>query len=57
VVVVQFAELLRGSPYAAETSLNDLRIRANHLSAQLPNDPDMAEFAGLVSQAMQITEW
>ncbi len=53
VVVAQFAELLRHSPYAQETSMNDLRVRADRLSAQIPGDPDVAEFAHLVGQAAQ----
>jgi len=57
VVVAQFAELLRYSPYAQGTSLNDLRIRADRLAVQIPNDPDVAEFAQLVNRAMQIRGW
>ncbi len=57
VVVAQFAELLRRSPYAEGTSLNDIRIRADRLSVQLPEDPDVAEFAQLVSRAAQISGW
>jgi len=57
VVVAQFAELLRYSPYAQGTSLNDLRIRADRLAVQIPNDPDVAEFAQLVNRAMQISGW
>ena len=56
VVVAQFAEILRRSPYADGTSLNDLRVRADRLAAQI-NDPDVAEFAQLVTRAMQISGW
>jgi hypothetical protein len=55
--VAQFAEVLRHSPYAKGTSLNDLRVRADRLSVQLGNDPDVVEFAGLVSRAMQVSGW
>jgi Ca-activated chloride channel homolog len=57
VVVAQFAELLRHSPYAQETNLNDLRVRAERLSAQIPSDPDISEFARLVGQAAQTSGW
>ncbi|HKZ69200.1 MAG TPA: hypothetical protein VJ020_03920 [Anaerolineales bacterium] len=56
-VVAQFAELLRYSPYAQGTSLNDLRIRADRLSVQLAHNPDVVEFAQLVNQATRITGW
>jgi Ca-activated chloride channel family protein len=54
VLVVQFAEILRRSPYAQGTSLNDMRVRADRLAIQLPGDPAVAEFAGLVSRAQQL---
>ncbi len=57
VVVAQFAEVLRQSPYAEGATLNDLRTRADRLSVQLPEDPDVAEFAQLVSRATQISGW
>jgi Ca-activated chloride channel family protein len=57
VVVAQFAELLRHSPYAYGTDLNDIRVRADRLSAQLQGDPDVYEFAQLVQRATQISGW
>ncbi len=57
VVVAQFAELLRHSPYSAETNLNDIRVRAERLSTQLSNDSDVLEFAQLVTRATQISGW
>ena len=57
VVVAQFAELLRHSPYANGTDLSDIRVRAERLSAQLPGDPDVYEFAQLVGRATQISGW
>jgi Ca-activated chloride channel family protein len=57
VVVAQYAEVLRFSPYAAETDFNDLRIRAQRLSVQLPNDADVTEFAQLVERASQLSGW
>lgn len=56
VVAAQFAEVLRQSPYAEDTSLNDLRVRADRLAAQI-DDPDVAEFAQLVNRAAQISGW
>lgn len=57
VVVAQFAEVLRGNPYARETLLNDIRVRADRLSVQLSSDPDVVEFAQLVSRATQLKGW
>jgi Ca-activated chloride channel homolog len=57
VVVAQFAELLRHSPYSAETDLNDIRVRAERLSGQLSGDQDVWEFAQLVARATQINGW
>ncbi len=57
VAVAEFAEILRRSPYAQGTSLNDLRVRADRLSVQLSNDPDVVEFAQLVNQAAQLGGW
>jgi len=57
VVVAQFAELLRHSPYAEGTNLSDLRVRADRLSAQLQGDPDVYEFAQLVQHVTQISGW
>lgn len=54
VVVMQYAEVLRRSPWAQATNLNDLRIRAERLAAQLPRDADVAEFAELVAQVAQM---
>ncbi|MBI3242974.1 MAG: von Willebrand factor type A domain-containing protein [Chloroflexi bacterium] len=57
VVVSQYAELLRRSPYAAETTFDDLRIRSQRLAAQLPGDADVAELAQLVERASQLSGW
>jgi hypothetical protein len=57
VVVAQFAELLRHSPYSAETNLSDIRVRAERLSIQLSGDPNVLEFAQLVTRATQINGW
>lgn len=57
VVVAQYAEVLRYSPYAKETNFNDLRIRAQRLAVQLSGDADVAEFAQLVERASQLSGW
>ncbi|HNT25533.1 MAG TPA: von Willebrand factor type A domain-containing protein [Anaerolineales bacterium] len=50
----QFAELLRGSPWAAETSFGQLYNMAYPLLTSIPEDPDVVEFVNLLSRAAQI---
>ena len=50
VVVSQYAELLRGSPWAQDITLDDLVVRSERIAAQL-DDLDVAEFAELVDNA------
>ncbi|MGD2155649.1 MAG: von Willebrand factor type A domain-containing protein [Anaerolineales bacterium] len=59
VVVSQYAELLRRSPWAGETSIHHLVDHAYRLSSILFDDPEVLEFASLVSRASQIQalEW
>jgi Ca-activated chloride channel family protein len=57
VVVAQYAEVLRQSPWGQETSLRDLAGYAERLIPLLPNDPDVAEFAQLVARAATIRGW
>jgi Ca-activated chloride channel family protein len=60
VVVAQYAELLRLSPWSAGSSIGQVLQYAVHLSGMLPTDPDMSEFVTLVSRASQIQaliEW
>ncbi|MCI0397658.1 MAG: VWA domain-containing protein [Chloroflexi bacterium] len=54
VVVSQFAELLRYSYWAGDTSYSQLSVYAERLAAQIPYDEEVAEFAGLVAQAGQL---
>jgi len=54
VVVAQYADLLRHSPWAAGTSTSQLVNHAYRLSSILWDDADVSEFAGLVSRASQI---
>jgi Ca-activated chloride channel family protein len=54
VVVAQYADVLRHSPWAAGTSSQQLVQHAYHLSSILWDDTDVVEFANLVSRASQI---
>jgi len=54
VVVAQYAEMLRHSPWAAGASASQLVEHAYRLSSILWEDTEVTEFAGLVSRASQI---
>jgi hypothetical protein len=54
VIVAQYAELLRHSPWATGTSSQQLVDHAYRLSSLLWDDADVVEFASLVSRASQI---
>ncbi len=54
VIVAQYAELLRHSPWAAETSAAQLVDHAYRISSLLWDDTEVTEFASLVSRASQI---
>ncbi len=56
VVVMQYAEILRRSPYAEGYSMSDLKVRADRLAAQLKEDADVVEFAQLVNKAATINK-
>lgn len=53
VVVAQFAEILRHSPYT-NVSLSQLSNYADMIARALPNDKDVQEFTALVNQASRI---
>ncbi len=55
VTVAQYAELLRHSPWAQGTSFYDIFSHAARLAEALDGDPDVVEFASLVSRAAQIS--
>ncbi|MEA3349758.1 MAG: von Willebrand factor type A domain-containing protein, partial [Chloroflexota bacterium] len=57
VVAAQYAEILRQSPWAGETSLYQLADYIYSISAALPSDADVAEFANLVNRASQLQGW
>jgi Ca-activated chloride channel family protein len=54
VIVAQYAEMLRQSPWAAETYASQLVDHAYRISSILWEDTDVVEFASLVSRASQI---
>jgi Ca-activated chloride channel homolog len=54
VVVAQYAELLRHSYWAGDTTYAQLSAYAQRLAGQLAYDEDVAEFAGLVTRASQL---
>jgi Ca-activated chloride channel family protein len=54
VVVAQFAEVLRGSPWAGYTSLHSIGQYANRLVDRIPGDNDVSEFANLVARAARL---
>jgi Ca-activated chloride channel family protein len=51
VVVAEFAEVLRHSPWAAETNLSRLHSMAYELAAYFPGDAQVTEFVDLLGQA------
>jgi Ca-activated chloride channel homolog len=55
VVVAQYAEMLRLSPWAQNTTIRQLLDHAVRLAGLMPGDPAVNEFASLVSRASQIS--
>ncbi|MBN1147448.1 MAG: von Willebrand factor type A domain-containing protein [Anaerolineales bacterium] len=54
VVVAQYAEQLRLSPWAVDSSIGQILQHAVRLAGLLPGDSEVSEFASLVSRASQI---
>jgi hypothetical protein len=54
VIVAQYAELLRHSPWATGTSTQQLVNHAYRLSSLLWDDADVTEFASLFNRASQM---
>jgi len=54
VVVAEYAEILRGSYWAQDSTLGAVLEEAQAVSNLLPEDPDVAEFVELVRTANQI---
>jgi hypothetical protein len=56
VVVAQYAEILRGSPWVRASSIDQVLEHAFRIAGLLPENPEVSEFAALVSRASQIRE-
>jgi Ca-activated chloride channel homolog len=56
VVAAEYAEVLRHSPWAEGVSLSEVARYASRLPELLPADPDVAEFAQLVSRAANLEQ-
>ena len=52
--VAEYAEVLRESHWAQESGLEHVQALAQRVSASLPNDPAVTEFADLVARAEQV---
>lgn len=55
VAAAQYAEILRQSPWAYDYSISQVIPIAVHLARMLPEDPDVLEFADLVSRAEMLS--
>jgi Ca-activated chloride channel family protein len=55
-VVAEYAEILRGSYWARESSLVDVAWEARRIAEYLPHDANVVEFVGLVERASSMYE-
>ena len=55
-VVAEYAEILRDSYWAQDSSLEDVAWETRRIAEYLPHDPDVAEFASLVERAASLYE-
>jgi len=55
-VVAEYAEILRQSYWAKDSSLEDVAWEARRIAEYLPHDPDVAEFVSLVERASRMVE-
>ena len=53
-VVAEYAEILRDSYWARDSSLEDVAWEARRIAEYLPHDPDVVEFVSLVERASRI---
>jgi len=56
-VVAEYAEILRESYWAKESSLEDVVWEARRIAEYLPHDADVAEFASLVERANRLGKY
>jgi Ca-activated chloride channel homolog len=54
VVAGEYAEILRDSPWVPQEAAYSLANAAQQLSGMMPEDPDVAELASLMTRAMQL---
>jgi Ca-activated chloride channel family protein len=57
VVVMQYAEVLRQSPWAWDVSINDLRKESDRIARSFNRDSDVDEFADLVERTSEIMRY
>ncbi len=57
VTVMQYAEVLRRSPWAYNVSMSQVAGLANQVAGALVEDRDAADFAALTNRAAQINPW
>ncbi len=55
-VVAEYAEILRESYWAQDGSLEQVAAEARRVQGLLPQEPDVAEFAGLTQSALSIQD-
>jgi Ca-activated chloride channel family protein len=55
-IVAEYAEILRGSYWAKESSLEDISAEAQRVAEYLPRDADVAEFVALVERAENLAD-
>lgn len=56
VVVAEYAEVLRDSYWAQDSSIGDVLAEARRVAEELPRDPDVDEFLELVRKANRLTD-
>ena len=54
--VAEFAEILRGSPWAEGSTLAGVLEEAQRVARQLPEDADVAEFVALLQRAVALPQ-
>ncbi len=57
VVVMQYAEVLRRSPWAYNVNLNQIAAYATQVSRAMGENAEVADFAAVASRAAQINPW
>jgi Ca-activated chloride channel family protein len=56
VLAAQYADILKGTPWAQEMDMWQVYNLANGLRERLPHDQDLSEFVDLVSRAAQLKQ-